>query len=338
MSTDNLKTVQALVDALDGSVPKPGNLVKREAARAAGRALIAQMQREPKQERRLCARCGDLLMSAFTDLCYSCNQVMMQREAVQPAVPGTVDEILEWIVSMSDDEPIRNMARAARTKFAEAQALDSQLQQPDGHSTNAASEASTAPLPAESDEGPPTEALWMSPSGIEYRRQDGRWRRYSKRWPGHWNGSETVNMLEQEMLDAVAGTGADTARHGQDDHAGSPAPSDESDMLTVAYMDGYAKGKRAAESSKASLSDKEIDAAMDEVWGSVWERDEFRAFARAILSRAGIGESRREPLPLTRLNELAKVYALSYASPHHFTMSCEGLRSLIEGITKEPRA
>lgn len=36
---------------------------------------------------------------------------------------------------------------------------------------------------------------------------------------------------------------------------------------------------------------------------------------------------------LGRLNELAKVYASSYASPHHITFTVEGLRHLIEAVT-----
>lgn len=35
---------------------------------------------------------------------------------------------------------------------------------------------------------------------------------------------------------------------------------------------------------------------------------------------------------LSRLDELAKVYAASYASPHHFTLSVEGLRNLIAAL------
>lgn len=38
----------------------------------------------------------------------------------------------------------------------------------------------------------------------------------------------------------------------------------------------------------------------------------------------------RKPLTLTDLNELAKVYASSYASPHHIKFTVEGLRNLIE--------
>lgn len=46
----------------------------------------------------------------------------------------------------------------------------------------------------------------------------------------------------------------------------------------------------------------------------------------AIALLAG-GEA--EAPSLTELNELAKQYATSYASPHHFTLSVEGLRNLI---------
>jgi hypothetical protein len=45
-------------------------------------------------------------------------------------------------------------------------------------------------------------AMWTSPSGAEYRKQDGAWRRYSI--PGVWQSSARVNMLEAEMLDAIA--------------------------------------------------------------------------------------------------------------------------------------
>lgn len=42
-----------------------------------------------------------------------------------------------------------------------------------------------------------------------------------------------------------------------------------------------------------------------------------------------------DAIPLTRLDALARVYAASYASPHHFTMGVEGLRNLIDAL-KEP--
>ena len=38
------------------------------------------------------------------------------------------------------------------------------------------------------------------------------------------------------------------------------------------------------------------------------------------------------PPDLGKLNELAKVHALSYASPHHFTMSVSGLREVVAAI------
>jgi hypothetical protein len=40
---------------------------------------------------------------------------------------------------------------------------------------------------------------------------------------------------------------------------------------------------------------------------------------------------------LTKLNELAKVHAISYASPHHFTMSVNGLREIIRAARAAER-
>jgi hypothetical protein len=51
------------------------------------------------------------------------------------------------------------------------------------------------------DGAPPTEALWTSRRGIEYRKHEGRWRRYVT--PGHWNGSMTLSSLDDEILDAL---------------------------------------------------------------------------------------------------------------------------------------
>jgi hypothetical protein len=47
----------------------------------------------------------------------SCAKRIAQRSASTSEPPGTVAEILDWIESMTDDEPIRNMARAARRKL-----------------------------------------------------------------------------------------------------------------------------------------------------------------------------------------------------------------------------
>jgi hypothetical protein len=43
-----------------------------------------------------------------------------------------------------------------------------------------------------------------------------------------------------------------------------------------------------------------------------------------------------EALPLTKLDELARHYSESYASPHHFTLSVEGLRRLIAAAVQKP--
>lgn len=118
--TDTLKTVQALVDALQ-HIKDHGNAESARLALASlteGRALIAQLQ----------------------------------REAVQPPIPEPARRYAErhnlavttdWCVGW---DACRN-SWAVAAPHPEAQALDSQLQQPDGHSTPSASEASTAPLP-----------------------------------------------------------------------------------------------------------------------------------------------------------------------------------------------
>lgn len=38
-------------------------------------------------------------------------------------------------------------------------------------------------------------------------------------------------------------------------------------------------------------------------------------------------------VPLSRIDELVKVYSKSYASPHHFVMDCDGVRKIINGLT-----
>lgn len=81
----DIKTVQALVPDTS-SMAYSGRSVDylngyETGFEAAKDALIAQMQRDAG--RRFCGRCGDPLMSDGTDLCYCCNQTMMQRDAVQ---------------------------------------------------------------------------------------------------------------------------------------------------------------------------------------------------------------------------------------------------------------
>ena len=70
------------------------------------------------------------------------------------------------------------------------------------HEDHLGSSTLTAESLAESMEGAPrTEALWTSQRGIEYRKQDGRWRRYGT--PGHWNSSMTLTPLDDEILNAL---------------------------------------------------------------------------------------------------------------------------------------
>ena len=45
-----------------------------------------------------------------------------------------------------------------------------------------------------------------------------------------------------------------------------------------------------------------------------------------------VGANAIAPPDLGKLSELAKVHALSYASPHHFTMSVSGLREVVAAI------
>lgn len=79
----------------------------------------------------------------------------------------------------------------------------------------------------------------------------------------------------------------------QDDHAGSPAHGarlvTEQSPTNKAFWEGVQWAQAGAESSKAALSDEEIDAvfranhnSQDEPWVN------WRRFARAILARAGI--------------------------------------------------
>ena len=67
--------------------PQCEELCEDEGCPHHGTAHICVQRDAVPQERRFCVRCGDPLMSDGTDLCYCCNQVMMQREAVQPAGP-----------------------------------------------------------------------------------------------------------------------------------------------------------------------------------------------------------------------------------------------------------
>lgn len=126
--------------------------------------------------------------------------------------------------------------------------------------------------------------------------------------------AKTHKTVIVKAEDAPSRKGADTARHGQDDHAGSPAPirslaefcaeakrtglTAETLAQALSKRPEFADCLPAAESSKAALSDDEALRLWNyEASKSGYNSHELPArFARAILARAGIGESRREPL------------------------------------------
>lgn len=56
---------------------------------------------------------------------------------------------------------------------------------------------------------------------------------------------------------------------------------------------------------------------------------------RLALKTADLAIAAAESAPpsLSALDELAKVYASNYASPHHITFTVEGLRNLLEHLT-----
>jgi hypothetical protein len=88
MATDmTLKTVQALVEALQNSAPKQGNLLKYVSAQAKGRALIEQMQREQVA---VCPECGCHFTGSLDG-----QYAVRQREEAQPVA---------WRVRRSGDE------------------------------------------------------------------------------------------------------------------------------------------------------------------------------------------------------------------------------------------
>lgn len=73
------------------------------------------------------------------------------------------------------------------------------------------------------------------------------------------------------------------------------------------------------------LWDGEVVAAR--VYGNSREEVNARVAALNVNPSAPM---ERKPLALTDLNDLAKVYGIHYASPHHMTFTVEGLRNLIE--------
>lgn len=53
----------------------------------------------------------------------------------------------------------------------------------------------------------------------------------------------------------------------------------------------------------------------------------------ALPSSQPASDVKDEGLSLTRLDALARLYASSYASPHHITFTVEGLRNLIDALS-----
>ena len=75
-----------------------------------------------------------------------------------------------------------------------------------------------------------------------------------------------------------------------------------------------------------------LDGMMADVSSYIpaWSEELVRAFAIQYGELCVRAERERAPWPsLSALNDLAKLYANSYASPHHMTFSVEGLRRLI---------
>lgn len=184
----------------------------------------------------------------------------------------------------------------ADAKIVEWQAAGEPQQPEPGHATrDSVVCASTGVLPKESNEGPPTEALWLSPAGIEYRRQDGRWRRYSRPFRGHWNGSVTVNMLEQEMLDAAASMGAAGATKPNQSEpvwcgcGDGIMPDTGAKCGTCVHVDSLSKQSAPGIESKAALTDQDVSELRAQ---HGWAKETIRAIERAILERAGSGEVR----------------------------------------------
>jgi hypothetical protein len=280
--TDTLKTVQALVEALQIAQGMLRNHRwgamsddRVDAAVVAGGALIAQMQRDAVQPG------WKLAPVEPTDDMFHAAEKNATRVAVEARRRGS-----------DDTEPgycstYRAMLAAAPHPEAQAldsahhegctcenyacrfqrddtkQALDSQLQQPAGHSTPCVEAASTAPLPCPfcGDE----------PIAGEFDVQC--YNAFCEVQP--WAAG-------QSLAEAVAGWNRRSAAGAQqqDDHAGSPAPSESALAHELwAMAQGpcsveeatAAMAQRIAQSSKAALSDEYrfgdgLEQAAFEMW------------------------------------------------------------------------
>ena len=302
--TDTLKTVQALVDALESALHGLTYFITVKGDRkylhgvwkdVAGvrRALIAQMQREAVQP---VARQFD------------------PKESLGAQPPA---EIAAYLRSIGDHEAAAQFDTLAAALHPEAQALDSQLQQPDADSTRASGVcASTTPLPCPFCGTEPRVVKRWDESHYSHNAVQ-----FMRIVCDECNAESMDSEDHDEVLAAWNRRSAADAQQ-QDDHAGSPAPSAQAihypecwdtaayPTLESALAEVYAAFRctnedthpaPSAQSSKAALSDDERHTLMCAVENlrSVDRNAEaaFRIAHRieAILARAGIGESRREP-------------------------------------------
>ena len=339
----DLKTVQALVDALEfyrsGEDYQPTPASK---AIILALALIAQMQREAVQPVLQMPgkdgpwKCGDEFLPYHRgashirpdyrdgwnacwyealERCAASHPAQAAARAPEPAkqyakrknMAVTGDWMMGW-------DACRNAWRYEASPHPEAQALDSQLQQPDGHSTRASGVcATTTPLPDGYALVPVKPTLrMMAAAGPAVRACFG------------FDGKHgTVADLWTAMLAAAPSREGAAGAQQQDDHAGSPASSPVavtqrskpngivwySAEEAAALPEGtqlYTHPAPSAESSKAALSDDDIRRCAEAAGFNLTptanllytvrgNHAQLVNFARAILARAGIGESRREP-------------------------------------------
>lgn len=259
MTTDTLKTVQALelADALDAECD-----AERITFHTGRKAAI-----ELRRQHALIAQ--------------------MQRDAVQPA------DVLEDQCPNCDPRRFCTRKECAAPQPAPESQQD-QLQQPDGHSVAGVGTSSYDATALHA-------AIMNLPCDPEIEHLSDYKRELYK--TGHRDARHAAAEL-------VASTGAAGAQQ-QDDHAGSPAPSawliewdggrtvclhnavgdyrDQHPEATSTKL--YTHPAPSSQSSKAALSDDDVVELRAE---HGWAKETIRAIERAILARAGIGESRHE--------------------------------------------
>ena len=337
----DIKTVQALVEALDEATHytsceswSPSMTRDCEKAVAAGKALIAQMQRDAVQQEWAAQLIDFMRRNEKTD-----EEIGAVLVAAGYAAPHPEAQALD-AVDKSPDMQGRSVDKTTEMQGAhvfncwqcgapdpyaasEAQALDSQLQQPDGHSVaGASSEASTTPTMG-------CACRWVGEEYVERCDFHDAWHTALHEWA---NRAKTAEAKLRELADAPSHRSAAGAQQ-QDDHAGSPAPSSDIKNLMMQahsfcpsslshpkrmeWMGRYLISNYApAQSSKAALSDEEIKAAAKQAGFLFHTIPEyapiqhtlpeefsercFYRFARAILARAGIT---RKPLTEAAISE-----------------------------------